>query len=190
MRLAGWDLLLVQPPGPKLVAVAAPHTSNADFWPGIFWSWATRTPVQWVAKAELFANPLVGAVLKSWGGVPVQRSKVGGNFVNAVVEKINQADEIMLNVAPEGTRKYHDHWKSGFYYMALGAGVPIAIVVMDWGKKEFGVIDYLQPTGDIEADFAKIRELMQGVRAHTQANAAPIVPRHTARGNEAYGNED
>ncbi len=183
LRLAGWQILLAPPPGPKIVAVAAPHTSNADFWPGIFWRWATRSPARWIGKHSLFRPP-VGWVLRWWGGIPVDRRRSGGNFVDAVVEIIQASDEIMLTIAPEGTRTRTEHWKTGFYYMALEAGVPIGVTVMDWGRKRFGLVGYVQPTGDIEADFAALRELLRGVQGHTPENTSPVIPSPASGGSQ------
>ncbi|SMB95717.1 1-acyl-sn-glycerol-3-phosphate acyltransferase [Deinococcus hopiensis KR-140] len=176
LRLTGWKPVLAPPPGPKFVAAVAPHTSNADFWPGIAWRWATRAPVHWVAKRELFRPPL-GPLLRAWGGLPVDRARVGGNFVDAVVAVIQREREIVLAVAPEGTRARGEHWKTGFYHMAVDAGVPIGVTVFDWKRKQVGVIGYVEPSGDIEADFARIRELLQDVRGHTPANETPAWPR-------------
>lgn len=176
LRAAGWTALLPTPPGPKFIAAAAPHTSNADFWPGLFWKWSTRIPLHFVAKRELFRFPM-GVFMRAVGGMPLDRRRAGGNFVDAVVDMIAAQKEIMLVVAPEGTRDRTEHWKTGFYYMALEAGTPIAVTVLDWGRRRVGVVGYVQPTGDIEADFAAIRELMRGVKAHTPADFGPIVPR-------------
>lgn len=176
LRLIGWTPVLAPPPARKLVACVAPHTSNWDFWPGIFWGWATRSPVKFVAKHSLFRFP-AGVFMRAVGGVPLDRRRAGGNFVDAVVDMIAAQKEIMLVVAPEGTRDRTEHWKTGFYYMALEAGTPIAVTVLDWGRRRVGVVGYVQPTGDIEADFAAIRELMRGVKAHTPADFGPIVPR-------------
>jgi len=176
LRLFGWRAVLAPPPGPKFVAAVAPHTSNADFWIGIGWRWATRVPVHWVAKRELFAFP-VGVVLRAWGGLPVDRRRAGGNFVGGVVEVIRREPEIVIAVAPEGTRRRAEGWKTGFYYMALEAGVPIGVTVFDWGRRQVGVIGYVTPTGDLEADFARMRALLEGVRGHTPANETPVVPR-------------
>lgn len=176
LRLGGWEAVLAPPPGPKFVAAVAPHTSNMDFWAGILWRWATRTPARWVAKRELFVFPL-GRVLRAWGGLPVDRARGRSNFVGAVVSAIRQEPEIMLAVAPEGTRARGEAWKTGFYYMALEAGVPIGVTVFDWGRRRVGVVGYVQPTGDIEADFAQIRDLLRDVRGHTPGNATPAYPR-------------
>ncbi|GGK26880.1 glycerol acyltransferase [Deinococcus malanensis] len=176
LRLAGWTPVLVAPPTPKVVACVAPHTSNHDFLLGVMWKWATRSPVHFVAKHSLFVFP-VGIFMRAVGGIAIDRRRAGGNFVDAVVERIHRDPEIMLTVAPEGTRSRTEYWKTGFYYMALGAGVPIAVTVFDWGRRQVGIIGYVQPTGDIEADFAQIRQLMQGVHGHTPADAGPVRPR-------------
>ncbi|EYB69634.1 hypothetical protein DEIPH_ctg004orf0161 [Deinococcus phoenicis] len=181
LRLTGWEAVLAPPPGPRFVAAVAPHTSNADFWPGICWRWATRVPAHWVAKRELFAFPL-GPLLRAWGGLPVDRRRAGGNFVDAVVAIIRREPEIVLAVAPEGTRARAEFWKTGFYYMALEAQVPIGVTVLDWGRRRVGVIGYVTPSGDVEADFALMREMLEGVRGHTPADETPARPRPRAEG--------
>jgi 1-acyl-sn-glycerol-3-phosphate acyltransferase len=94
-----------------------------------------------------------------------------------VVALIHSQKEIVLVVAPEGTRKRGQYWKTGFYHMALEAGVPIGIVVLDWQHKRVGIIGYLNPTGDIHADFAVIREMLKDVRGRVPAFETPIIPR-------------
>lgn len=175
LRLAGWTPLLESGPA-KFVAAAAPHTSNADFWPGLFWKWATRTPVHFVGKEALFKFPM-GTFMRAVGGIPLDRSKARANFVDAVVDIIHRENEIALIVAPEGTRARAPHWKTGFYYMALEAGVPIGVTVIDWKRKRFGVVGYVTPTGDLAADFAKIRDLMGNTRGKKPQNQGPVMPR-------------
>ena len=181
LRRRGWTPLLAVPTPPRFVAAVAPHTHNADFWIGLLWKWATRSPAHFVAKKEIFVFP-VGLFMRAAGGLPIDRRRVGGNFVDAVVVLIEREPEIMLTVAPEGTRKYTDHWKTGFYYMALEAQVPIGVTVFDWARKQVGVVGYVTPTGDIEADFAVIRRFLEGVQGHTPANAGPVRPRPAAQG--------
>lgn len=176
MRLAGWTPVLEPPPGPKFVAAAAPHTADQDFWIGLFWMWATRTPLRWVGKHQLFRGPQAG-FMRAIGGIPLDRRKKGGNFVDAVAELIRQEDEIVLAIAPEGSRAYTPHWKTGFYYMALEAGVPIGVMALDWGRKRVGIVGYLQPTGDIEADFRRIAAILGETRGKNPANQGPVVPR-------------
>ncbi|MVN89179.1 glycerol acyltransferase [Deinococcus sp. HMF7620] len=181
LRLFGWTAVLEPPPGVKFVGAAAPHTHNADFWPGLFWKWATRSPAHFVAKRELFFFP-VGVFMRAVGGIPINRQRAGGNFVDAVVAVINREQEIVMIVAPEGTRSRGEYWKTGFYYMALEAGVPIAVTALDWGRKRVGIIGYVTPTGDLDADFARIRELLRDVRGHTPGNETPAVPRPATGG--------
>lgn len=181
LRRRGWTPLLATPTPPRFVAAVAPHTDNADFWIGLLWKWATRSPAHFVAKKEIFVFP-VGLFMRAAGGLPIDRRRVGGNFVDAVVALIEREPEIMLTVAPEGTRKYTDYWKTGFYYMALEAQVPIGVTVFDWARKQVGVVGYVTPTGDIEADFAVIRRFLEGVQGHTPANAGPVRPRPAAQG--------
>ena len=181
MRLAGWTPVLEPPPSLKFVGAAAPHTHNLDFWPGIFWTWATRSPVHFVAKRELFTFPL-GVFMRAVGGIALDRRRAGGNFVDAVVEIIEREKELVMVVAPEGTRSAGQYWKTGFYYMALEARVPIGITALDWKRRRVGVIGYVTPTGDIEADFARLRELLRDIRGHTPANEIPAVPRPAEAG--------
>ncbi|UBV42827.1 1-acyl-sn-glycerol-3-phosphate acyltransferase [Deinococcus taeanensis] len=181
LRVAGWEAVLAPPPGRKFVGAAAPHTHNADFWPGIFWKWATRAPAHFVAKRELFTFP-VGIFMRGVGGMPVDRRRSGGNFVDAVVSIIEREPEIVMVVAPEGTRGRAEYWKTGFYYMALEANVPIAVIALDWGRRRVGTLGYVTPTGDIEADFAQIRTLLADVRGHTPGNETPAVPRPAVAG--------
>ncbi len=183
LRLAGWTPLLAPAPGPRFVAAAAPHTSNADFWAGLFWKWATRSPLHYVGKEQLFRFPM-GAFMRAVGGIPLDRQKAKANFVDAVVEIINREQEIMLLVAPEGTRSYAPYWKTGFYYMALEAGVPIGVMVLDWGHKRVGVVGYVTPTGDIDADFARIRELLGEARGKKPENQGPVLPRPRVTSSE------
>lgn len=176
LRLAGWTPLLAPQPGTQFVAPAAPHTANSDFWLGLFWKWATRTPVHFVGKHTLFTFP-VGIFMRAVGGIPIDRRRQGGNFVQAAARVVCETPEIVLIVAPEGTRARADHWKTGFYYMALEAGVPLAVTVLDWKRKRVGITGYVQPTGDLEADFAKIRELLGDAQGKYPEKATPAYPR-------------
>ncbi|WP_291423602.1 1-acyl-sn-glycerol-3-phosphate acyltransferase [Deinococcus sp.] len=176
LRLAGWTPVLEPPPGLKFVVAAGPHTANADFWVALFWIWATRTPMRWVGKHQLFSGPQ-GSFMRAVGGISLDRSKAKANFVGAVVELIHMQPEIALAVAPEGSRAYTPYWKTGFYCMAQEAGVPIGVMALDWGRKRIGITGYVQPTGDIEADFASIAALLGGVQGRYPKNQGPIAPR-------------
>ncbi|GAA4017585.1 lysophospholipid acyltransferase family protein [Deinococcus rubellus] len=173
LRLGGWTALLPPVPGSKLIGIAYPHTSNWDLLPALLWAWATGTPLKFVAKHSLFRFPL-GPLLRAWGGVSVDRRKAGGNFVDAVAALIAEQPEIVLGLAPEGTRERAEVWKSGFYHMAQAADVPIALIAFDWKRKRVGVLAYLTPSGDIEADYEKIRAAYAGVVGRHLQKATPI----------------
>ncbi len=173
LRLGGWTALLPPAPGRKLVAVAYPHTSNWDLLPGLLWAWATGTPLKFVAKHSLFRFPL-GPLLRAWGGVSVDRRNAGGNFVAAVAQVIARQPEIVLGLAPDGTRERAESWKSGFYHMAQAADVPLALLVFDWQHKRVGVLDYLTPSGDLNADYRQIRAVYAGVQGKHPDQATPI----------------
>lgn len=97
--------------------------------------------------------------------------------MDAVVSVIDREREIIMLVAPEGTRSGGQYWKTGFYFMALKAGIPIGVTILDWQHRRVGVIGYVTPTGDIEADFAEIRALLSGVRGRRPENEIEAYPR-------------
>jgi len=129
LRLAGWKVVLVRPPGPKAVVIVYPHTSvvivyphtsNWDFIVGILARYAIAIPFRFVGKDTLFRWPF-GGLFRRLGGIPVNRRQSTG-FVGDLIEAFDKADSLYLAIAPEGTRRRIDHWKSGFYRVALAAG--------------------------------------------------------------------
>ncbi len=173
-RLLGWKILMPPTPSPKLIAVAYPHTHSWDLMGALIWAWSTRTPLKFVAKHSLFRFPM-GPLIRAWGGVSIDRRKTGGNFVAAVAKMIEQQPEIVLGLSPEGTRYYTDTWKTGFYHMAQAADVPIAVIVFDWKHKRFGVLDYIKPTGNMDADVATMARIYEGSVGLVPKNMSPIV---------------
>ncbi len=139
----------------KAVVLAAPHTSN---WDGI-WMIATagkyRIRLRWMGKASL-ARPPLGWLAKAAGLVPVDRSG-GKDLVRATVDAFEATDELLIAVAPEGTRGSVGEWRSGFYHIARLAGVPIVFAVMDYGVRTVFISGEIWPSGDYEADVALIR---------------------------------
>lgn len=156
-KMKGWKVGGTIPPGiKKCVVIAAPHTSNWDFVYALATYQILNLPINYLAKKELFKFPLKG-LLKATGGIPVIRSK-SQNLVESIVEKFNQSEQLYLMIPAEGTRKWVEKWKSGFYYAALGANVPILMGYLDYKNKESGFGPVLYPSGDIEKDLAVIRE--------------------------------
>ena len=167
LRLAGWRLVGAAPTAPKYVLIAAPHTSNWDFPVTLMICFALRLRVYWMGKASLFP-PLIGAVMRWLGGIPVDRSRAG-NLVQGTVNAFNKAERLTVIVPPEGTRSKVTHWKTGFYYIAQGAGVPIALGYLDFRKKEGGIGRMFQPTGDIAADMVEIQTFYAGISGKNPA---------------------
>jgi 1-acyl-sn-glycerol-3-phosphate acyltransferase len=157
LRLTGWKVEGQLPEGcTKSVLIAAPHTSNWDLPYTLMVAFALRLHIYWMGKEQIFRFPFRGLMM--WlGGIPVHREKAS-NLVAASVEAIRAADgPLQLVVPPEGTRSNSRYWKTGFYYIAVGAQVPIVMAYMDYSRKVSGLGPIFQPTGDVEADMARIK---------------------------------
>ena len=172
LRLLGWQIVLVPPPSSKTVIIGYPHTSNWDFPLAMLWRFATGFPMQWVAKKEMFQNPL-GGLFQRWGGIPLDRSQPEG-FIELVCAEFGRRDAFHLAIAPEGTRKRTDHWKTGFYRIATAAGVPLGLAFLDYEKKQLGIGEWIILSGDREADLARIRSFYVGKRGYRHERAGDI----------------
>mgnify|MGYP000844259287 CR=1 FL=1 len=144
-------------PRVRCVMIAAPHTSNWDLPIMLACAFLLRAKLFWMTKAEVFRIPLFGRFLKWLGGIPIDRSRPNG-VVGQCVELLKAHKDLILAVPPEGTRKKVKAWKTGFYHIALGAGVPIALGYLDYGRRRGGVMGFFHPTGDYEADVRAIQE--------------------------------
>ncbi|MDW8424346.1 MAG: lysophospholipid acyltransferase family protein [Meiothermus sp.] len=173
LQRLGWTAVMAPPPGNKFVLVGYPHTSNWDFLYALLWGMASGTRFRWVGKKELFP-PVLGAVMRWLGGIPVDRSKAGGDFVKQVARIFDRHDNLWVVVAAEGTRSRAPYWKTGFYYMALEAQVPIALAYIDYPRKEVGIGGYFTPTGQIEADFEQIRHFYADKTGRDPSKQSPI----------------
>ena len=164
--------MLAQPVPPKSVAVFYPHTSNWDFVVGLLAKWGTAIRFRWVAKHTLFETPLRPFFLR-WGGIPVNRRDPAG-FVEALREAYADAESLHVVITPEGTRSRTEHWKSGFYRLAVGVGVPVGLVFIDRPRKRVGVGAWVALTGNVEADLAQIAAFYADVRGWRPERAGPI----------------
>jgi 1-acyl-sn-glycerol-3-phosphate acyltransferase len=168
----GWQLDARLPSEKKFVIIGAFHTSNWDFPLGILGMWALGLKASWVGKHTLFRGPL-GPILKRMGGIPVDRS-VHTGFIQRVAELYNTREQMALTIAAEGTRSKTTHWKTGFYFIALEAKVPIALGYIDYRNKRLGVGGALYPTGDISKDFEIIRDFYRDKSGLRPENQGPI----------------
>jgi 1-acyl-sn-glycerol-3-phosphate acyltransferase len=149
-----------QVPKPKCVLIAAPHTSNWDFPLALLAFWSLRIDARWVGKHTIFRRPVAG-LMRRLGGVPLDRANTR-NFVDDVVGWFEREPALTLAIAPEGTRSRTDHWRSGFYWIAHGAGVPIALGFLDYSTRTGGIGESFLPTGDIAADMDRIAAFYAG----------------------------
>ena len=157
LRLAGWTLVGQMPTNtPKSVVIAAPHTSNWDLPYTLMVAFALDLNIHWMGKIQIFRFPFQG--LMQWlGGIAVDRSQ-STNMVSASAQTLRDAKgELHLVVPPEGTRAQSRHWKTGFYYIALEAQVPIVLGFLDFDSKTSGLGPALLPTGNLEADMKRIK---------------------------------
>ena len=171
-KLNGWKVDRVMPPHiKKCIMVAAPHTSNYDFFYARAALYIMRYKIRFLIKQEWMKFP-TGLFFKAVGGVGVERSKTG-NLVKKLAKLIRQSKEIMILIAPEGTRKVNRKWKTGFYYAALEANVPIALTYLDYKKKIAGVGLIIHPSGNFTQDMQKIKDFYKNI---TPKHPAKFVP--------------
>lgn len=159
--LKGWKVVGEIPKIKKYVIIAAPHTSNWDFVIGRCFGYMLGIKVKYLAKSQLF-KPAFGWFFTCTGGIPVDRTK-HNSLVAFTTELFIQSKELVVGIAPEGTRKRVEKWKQGFYHIAIGANVPIVLSFMDYKRKEAGVGKILYPSGNIEKDMSIIEEFYRGV---------------------------
>ena len=172
LRLFGWTLIDIPHRPAKSVVIAYPHTTNWDFPLALLALAALPFRARWVAKDTMFRWPY-GWLLRLFGGVAVNRRERTG-FVDLVVSEFESHEMFHLVIAAEGTRERQDGWKSGFYRMAVAAKVPLVLGVVDYAKREVGLLATFELSGDETADMARIAEVYAGRKGHHHENASPI----------------
>jgi len=160
LKLFGWRAEGSLADLPKCVLIVAPHTSNWDFLVMLALAVALRIKATWMGKHTLFRPPL-GWLMRRLGGLPIDRG-ARHNVVEQAVESFRARDRLVLAILPEGTRKRTPYWRSGFYHIAMGANVPIALGFADYRRKVGGIGRVIVPSGDVDADMALIRDFYSG----------------------------
>jgi len=160
-KILRWKLVGDFPQIPKCVVIIVPHTSWVDFFLGLLVRKVIDMEINFIAKKSLFQPPF-GWYFRWMGGAPIDRSKTS-DTVAAVTKIFNAREKFRLALSPEGTRKKVTGWRTGFYYIAKSAGVPIVMVAFDFGKKQVKISDPQIPTGDRLADFDKYGDFFKGV---------------------------
>ena len=152
----------------KCVIAVGPHTSNWDFILGRLAFFQYGVKGKFLIKKELFFFPL-GIVLKSLGGIPVDRKR-NSNMTEFAVSLFEQSESMYLVFTPEGTRKYNPNWKKGFYYIALKAKVPIYICYVDFATKSGGFHSVFHPSGNVDADISEIKKILSQYKGRVPEN--------------------
>ena len=161
LRMFGWRRKGQPPDAPKYVIIAAPHTTNWELPTALMMAFAFKVKIHWMGKDSLFRWPF-GTFFKWLGGIPVDRKKSHG-MVEQIIRRFRERERFILVMAPEGTRSKTGHWRTGFYHIAHGADVPIALGFLDYRRKAGGVGPVVTPSGDIESDMKAIRAFYAGV---------------------------
>lgn len=175
LKISGWKATGSLPQDQKYIIIVAPHTSNWDLFFAILLAFALKVDGRYIAKRELFRGPF--AWLMSWSGaIPVDRSS-SHHIVDQMVSVFKGQESFVLALAPEGTRRRKDYWKSGFYHIALDARVPILLAFLDYARKTGGAGPLIYPTGNLEQDIGIIREFYLTVTGKHPENTSPAVIR-------------
>ena len=161
-KIMGWEFIGSWPAGvKKAIVIVVPHTSWHDFYLGLIVRRILEVDIKFLAKKELFKPPF-GWYFRWMGGTPLDRT-AGQKKVEAIAAIFHGKKEFKLALSPEGTRKKVSEWKTGYYYIAKAAEVPIVMIAFDFGRKRVEVSDPLYPTDDREYDFQKIRAFYKEV---------------------------
>lgn len=172
MAAMGWKVVGGNPEIPRAVVIACPHTTNWDLTFSIATGWILGVEIHWLGKDSLFKPPL-GWLMKLLNGIPVDRSK-RNNLVGDAASKLRNAEHLFIMVPPEGTRGVSKRWKTGFYYIAVEADVPIICGFLDYKRKESGLGALLYPSGDIHSDFHYFQEFYGPIEGKFNELKSPI----------------
>ncbi len=173
LRLGDWRFEGEPPDLPRFVMIGAPHTSNWDAAYGLGAMLATGLHCHWMAKDAVFKAPFRNLLI--WlGGLPVDRSMKHG-VVDLIASEFRRRDKFILAITPEGTRKRVEYWKTGFYYIALQAEVPIVVAFMDYRRRTLGFGPIIEPTGNIDEDLRPIEKFYRNMKGKRPEHFNPCL---------------
>jgi 1-acyl-sn-glycerol-3-phosphate acyltransferase len=170
--LSSWRITGELPNVPKLIMLAAPHSSNWDGIYGILGACAIGLKATWMGKASLFKKPILGRLMHLFGGIAVDRSNPAG-AVGQVTEEFAKRERMWVVLAPEGTRKKVHKWRTGFWHLARAANVPLFLVYFDYQRKEVGCGELFHTTDNLEADMERLYAFYAPWRGKGGKNALP-----------------
>ena len=157
LGLFGWKVTGTMPTAPRFVLIVAPHTSNWDFPLAMLTIFATGLRINWLGKHSIFFFP-ASLILRWLGGEPIDRGVRSGT-VEQSIARFARSEQYILGVSPEGTRRAAPEWRTGFYRIAVGAGVPIVPAALDYRRKVIEFLAAVVPTGDMPSDVAALRRM-------------------------------
>ncbi|MCU1432542.1 MAG: phospholipid/glycerol acyltransferase [Actinotalea sp.] len=169
-RLSGWEKVGTLPR--TGIFVGAPHTSNWDFVLTLMVLWADEVPPRVLVKREMFVGPL-GWAMHRLGAIPTERAG-GGGLVERLTAEAEASDAFVLVLAAEGTRRRTEHWRSGFYRIARGTGLPLTLGFIDGPTRTAGTGETFHVTGDLGADMDRIRAFYADKRGVRPERAGPV----------------
>jgi len=172
LKMIGWHVDVSIPKEKKFIMIGAPHTTNWDLPLGLLCFWSVEMKITWVAKKQLFVGPL-NYLFRALGGIPVDRS-VHTGFIKQIASQFNEREEMVFGLTPEGTRSRTDYWKTGFYYIAQQANIPICLAYVDFPSRTIGFGKMITPTGDIEKDFEIIKDFYKDKTGKYPEKQGPI----------------
>ena len=167
-KIIGWRVIGYLPKNEKYIIAVVPHSSYFDLIIAVLIRTYSGLKIKFIGKKELF-NPITSYLFKFLGGIPVDRTKKS-NIVDEVVELFELGKIKILAIAPEGTRKRVEKWKTGFYYIALKAKLPILMVSFDYIRKEVKINNKFYPSGDIDKDFIELKKKVNDVLVRNSVN--------------------
>ncbi len=171
-KVFGWELQGRLPDTPQFLLIGAPHTSNWDLPFALAAAYSMRLSISWLGKDSLFRFPF--STFFTWlGGIPVDRSTPKG-AVTSIVRRFEGGAPLAIVLSPPGTRSRRTHWRSGFYYIALQAQVPIVCGALDYQNRRVLIGETFVPTGDREADMARIRQFYSGIQGKYPERITPV----------------
>ena len=172
-QIIGWKVVGKLNYPDKCLVIAAPHTSNWDFFIGRCYAYIIGIVPKYLIKSELFL-PILRSLIKWNGGIPVYRHSKN-NVVDQITEIYNSTDKFILGISPEGTRRRVERWRTGFYHIAVKSEVPILLLKMDYEKKEIGIINEFHPSGDIDKDLLFIQNQYKNIKCKIPKNYNPKI---------------
>lgn len=167
-KIIGWRVIGYLPKNEKYIIAVVPHSSYFDLIIAVLIRTYSGLKIKFIGKKELF-NPITSYLFKFLGGIPVDRTK-NSNIVDEVVDLFELGKIKILAIAPEGTRKRVEKWKTGFYYIALKAKLPILMVSFDYIRKEVKINNKFYPSGDIDKDFIELKKKVNDVLVRNSVN--------------------